>query len=146
MKYKRPPKRLQDLNLMDRFLFSEVIENAEAYKIILEIVLDKEFNFKEEPIAENEKRKELLGKIARLDICAIGDDDRIYNAEVQKENHAVKHQRFTPTHFVRCCPFRLQIAFALWTKRHALKCCASDRGLTIGSYFAGLSLPTCTSV
>ena len=45
-----------------------------------------------------------------------------------------------------CCPFRLQIAFALWTKRHALKCCASDRGLTIGSYFAGLSLPTCTSV
>ena len=84
MKYKRPPKRLQDLNLMDRFLFSELIENAEAYKIILEIVLDKEINFKEEPIAENEKRKELLGKIARLDVCAIGDDDRIYNAEVQK--------------------------------------------------------------
>ncbi len=117
MKHKRPPKRLQDLNLMDRFLFSELIENAEAYKIILEIVLDKEINFKEEPIAENEKRKELLGKIARLDVCAIGDDDRIYNAEVQKENHAVKH--------------------------HALKCCASDRGLTSGSYFAGLSLPIC---
>ena len=93
MKYKRPPKRLQDLNLMDRFLFSEVIENAEAYKIILEIVLDKEINFKEEPIAENEKRKELLGKIARLDVCAIGDDDRIYNAEVQKENQNNLHKR-----------------------------------------------------
>ena len=116
MKHKRPPKRLQDLNLMDRFLFSELIENAEAYKIILEIVLDREINFKEEPIAENEKRKELLGKIARLDVCAIGDDDRIYNAEVQKENHAVE------------C--------------HTLKRCTPDRGLTIGSYFAGLSLPT----
>ena len=46
MKHKRPPKRLQDLNLMDRFLFSELIENAEAYKIILEIVLDREINFK----------------------------------------------------------------------------------------------------
>ena len=26
-------------------------------------------------------------------------------------------------------------------KHHALKCCASDRGLTNSSYFAGLSLP-----
>ena len=78
---------------MDRFLFSELIENAEAYKIILEIVLDREINFKEEPIAENEKRKELLGKIARLDVCAIGDDDRIYNAEVQKENQNNLHKR-----------------------------------------------------
>ena len=56
----------------------------EAYKIILEIILEKEINFKGEPIAENEKRKELPGKIARLDVCAIGDDDRVYNAEVQK--------------------------------------------------------------
>ena len=39
MKHTNPPKRLQDLNLMDRFLFCEVIENAEAYKIILEIAL-----------------------------------------------------------------------------------------------------------
>ena len=84
MKHTNPPKKLQDLNLMDRFLFSELIESAEAYKIILEIILEKEINLKGEPIAENEKRKELLGKIARLDVCAIGDDDRVYNAEVQK--------------------------------------------------------------
>ena len=62
----------------------ELIESAEAYKIILEIILEKEINLKGEPIAENEKRKELPGKIARLDVCAIGDDDRVYNAEVQK--------------------------------------------------------------
>ena len=93
MKHTNPPKKLQDMNLMDRFLFSEVIENAEAYKIILEIILDKEINLKGEPIAENEKRKELLGKIARLDVCAIGDDDRIYNAEVQKENQNNLHKR-----------------------------------------------------
>ena len=118
MKHTNPPKKLQDMNLMDRFLFSEVIENAEAYKIILEIILDKEINLKGEPIAENEKRKELLGKIARLDVCAIGDDDRIYNAEVQKMYCAVE------------C--------------HTLKRCTPDRGLTNGSYFAGSSLPTCT--
>ena len=93
MKHTNPPKKLQDLNLMDRFLFSELIENAEAYKIILEIILEKEINFKGEPIAENEKRKELLGKIARLDVCAIGDDDRVYNAEVQKENENNMHKR-----------------------------------------------------
>ena len=93
MKHTNPPKKLQDLNLMDRFLFSEVIESAEAYKIILEIILEREINFKGEPIAENEKRKELLGKIARLDVCAIGDDDRVYNAEVQKENENNMHKR-----------------------------------------------------
>ena len=93
MKHTNPPKKLQDLNLMDRFLFSEVIESAEAYKIILEIILEKEINFKGEPIAENEKRKELLGKIARLDVCAIGDDNRVYNAEVQKENENNMHKR-----------------------------------------------------
>ena len=159
MKHTNPPKKLQDMNLMDRFLFSETIENAEAYKIILEIILDKEINLKGEPIAENEKRKELLGKIARLDVCAIGDDDRIYNAEVQKENQNNMHKRMRyygalmtskllPEGTVNynrlndlcmiviagfdmggegnaslqlvtlvCCPFRLQIAFALWTKR-----------------------------
>ena len=93
MKHTNPPKKLQDLNLMDRFLFSELIESAEAYKIILEIILEREINFKGEPIAENEKRKELLGKIARLDVCAIGDDDRVYNAEVQKENENNMHKR-----------------------------------------------------
>ena len=93
MKHTNPPKKLQDLNLMDRFLFSEVIESAEAYKIILEIILEREINFKGEPIAENEKRKELLGKIARLDVCAIGDDNRVYNAEVQKENENNMHKR-----------------------------------------------------
>ena len=93
MKHTNPPKKLQDLNLMDRFLFSELIENAEAYKIILEIILEREISFKGEPIAENEKRKELLGKIARLDVCAIGDDDRVYNAEVQKENENNMHKR-----------------------------------------------------
>ena len=93
MKHTNPPKKLQDLNLMDRFLFSEVIESAEAYKIILEIILEREINFKGEPVAENEKRKELLGKIARLDVCAIGDDNRVYNAEVQKENENNMHKR-----------------------------------------------------
>ena len=93
MKHTNPPKKLQDLNLMDRFLFSELIESAEAYKIILEIILEREINFKGEPIAENEKRKELLGKIARLDVCAIGDDNRVYNAEVQKENENNMHKR-----------------------------------------------------
>ena len=55
--------------------------------------------------------------------------------------HAVECQRFAPTHAVRCCPFRQQIAFALWTKRHVLKHCTPDRGLTGSSYFAGSSLP-----
>ena len=93
MKHTNPPKKLQDLNLMDRFLFSEVIESAEAYKLILEIILEREINFKGQPVAENEKRKELLGKIARLDVCAIGDDNRVYNAEVQKENENNMHKR-----------------------------------------------------
>ena len=93
MKHTNPPKKLQDLNLMDRFLFSELIESAEAYKLILEIILEREISFKGQPVAENEKRKELLGKIARLDVCAIGDDDRVYNAEVQKENENNMHKR-----------------------------------------------------
>ena len=72
MKHTNPPKKLQDLNLMDRFLFSELIESAEAYKIILEIILEREINFKGEPVAENEKRKELLGKILLKDAIRNG--------------------------------------------------------------------------
>ena len=72
MNHTNPPKKLQDLNLMDRFLFSELIESAEAYKIILEIILEREINFKGEPVAENEKRKELLGKILLKDAIRNG--------------------------------------------------------------------------
>ena len=50
--------------------------------------LKEKSTLKGNPVAENEKRKELLGKIARLDVCAIGDDDRVYNAEVQTRRNA----------------------------------------------------------
>lgn len=79
-------KELKDLNLLDRFLFAEAIEDPETMEIILEIILGKEVVLKHLPQAEKEKRAFHWSKHVKLDVWAKDTDDNVYDAEVQKRD------------------------------------------------------------
>ncbi|MBP3384741.1 MAG: hypothetical protein J6M22_04655 [Firmicutes bacterium] len=56
-------KELRELNLLDRFLFAEAVEDPEILELMLEIILGKEITLSERPQAEKELRKEYWGKL-----------------------------------------------------------------------------------
>ena len=47
-------KLLKDLNLLDRFLFNEVVEDLENIKTILDIILEQDTKLKNPPQTEKE--------------------------------------------------------------------------------------------
>ena len=50
-------KTLQELNLLDRFLFSEVMADNEILEDVLEIILDRPVPLKDKAQAEKELRR-----------------------------------------------------------------------------------------
>ncbi|MBQ2934718.1 MAG: hypothetical protein IJD96_00610 [Lachnospiraceae bacterium] len=48
--------KLEDLNLTDRFLFDETMENREAYEATVSILLENEIELLERPETEKEFR------------------------------------------------------------------------------------------
>lgn len=83
MKLKRT---LEDLNLLDRFLFAEAADDPEFMELLLEIILGKDVVLKHLPQTEKEKRRTLWSKQVKLDVWAMDTDDVIYDAEVQRRN------------------------------------------------------------
>ncbi len=79
-------KELKDLDLLDRFLFAEAIEDPEMMELILEIILGREIVLKHLPQAEKEQRSFLWSRQVKLDVWAQDTDDVIYDAEVQKRD------------------------------------------------------------
>ena len=79
-------KSLQDLTLLDRFLFAEVMEDAETFENVLSIILGQDISIKGHPQSEHEKRTSPLKRQVRLDVWAEDDTDAVYNIEAQKEN------------------------------------------------------------
>ncbi len=79
-------KELKDLDLLDRFLFAEAIEDPETMELILEIILGREVILKHLPQAEKEQRSFLWSKQVKLDVWAKDVDDVVYDTEVQKKN------------------------------------------------------------
>ncbi len=85
-KKKKQKKSLQQLNLLDRFLFAEAMEDAEIMQSVLEIILGKEIVLKYLPQVEKEERVSPLYRYVRLDVLAEGGDNTLYNTEVQQKN------------------------------------------------------------
>ena len=79
-------KSLQDLTLLDRFLFAEVMEDAETFENVLSIILGQDISIKGHPQSEHEKRTSPLKRQVRLDGWAEDDTDAVYKIEAQKEN------------------------------------------------------------
>lgn len=48
--------KLEDLNLVDRFLFDEVMEDTESYEALVGILLEREIHLLSRPETEKELR------------------------------------------------------------------------------------------
>lgn len=79
-------KSLQDLTLLDRFLFAEVMEDPKTFENILSIILGENISIKGRPQSEHENRTSPLKRQVRLDVWAEDETDAVYNVEAQKEN------------------------------------------------------------
>ena len=77
---------LQDLTLLDRFLFAEVMEDPKTFENILSIILGEDISIKGRPQSEHENRTSPLKRQVRLDVWAEDETDAVYNVEAQKEN------------------------------------------------------------
>lgn len=78
--------QLKDLTLLDRFLFSETIEDPKNLQIILEIILGRDIILKYLPQPEKEQKKSPLYRHIRVDVWSEDIYNTVYDVEVQKEN------------------------------------------------------------
>ena len=78
--------QLKDLTLLDRFLFSETIEDPRNLQIILEIILGKDVLLKYLPQPEKEQKKSPLYRYIRVDVWSEDIHNTVYDVEVQKKN------------------------------------------------------------
>ena len=79
-------KDLKDLNLLDRFLFAEAMEDPENMRDVLEIILGKDVVLKHLPQTEKETHTSPAYRFAKLDVWTEDIDNVIYDTEVQGRN------------------------------------------------------------
>lgn len=79
-------RTLKDLNLMDKFLFDEAMEDKDNMKTLLDIVLGQDTHLKYPPQTEKEFRNSKENRQIRLDVYAIDENDVVYDTEPQKQN------------------------------------------------------------
>lgn len=88
----KPLKQLKDFTLLDRFLFSEVMENPKYLETILEIILGRDVLLRCLPQTEKEQRRSPLYRHIRLDVWGQDLEGTVYDVEVKSK---------TPSIFVR---------------------------------------------
>ena len=77
---------LDNMNLSDRFLFNETVEDPEIYNMIVEILMDEQismFNWSE---TEKELRVSPQLREIRLDVIGMDEEGALYQLEMQKKN------------------------------------------------------------
>ena len=89
-------KEFSKLNLLDRFLFDEAMEDSENMKTVLDIILGQDIPLRLPPHSEKEIRTFPDNRQVRLDVYAWDDDDTVYDTEAQKEDtkNLPKRSRF----------------------------------------------------
>ena len=78
--------KLEELNLVDRFLFDETMENTEAYQAAVSILLEKEIELLSRPETEKELRISPELRQVRLDVVSLDMEKKVYYTETQKRN------------------------------------------------------------
>ena len=89
-------KPLAELNLLDDFLFGVVLEDKQNYRDILEIILEEEVPLLQHAQMEKVFRYLPVTRSVRMDVVAIDEDNKIYDAEMQMKNtgNLLKRERF----------------------------------------------------
>ena len=78
--------KLEKLNLVDRFLFDETMENPEAYQAAVSILLENEIVFQGKTETEKEFRVSPQLRQVRLDVVSMDSRGTVYYTEMQKKN------------------------------------------------------------
>ena len=93
-------KPLAELNLLDDFLFGVVLEDKQNYRDILEIILEEEVPLLQHAQMEKVFRYLPVTRSVRMDVVAIDEDNKIYDAEMQVKNtgNLLKRERFYQAH------------------------------------------------
>ncbi len=76
--------KLQDLNLVDKFLFDEVMEDTESYEALISILLENEIHLLTKPETEKELRVSPQLRQVRLDVVSMDRSKKVYYTEMQK--------------------------------------------------------------
>ncbi len=87
---------LKDLNLTNRFLFDEVMEDAETQQEVLSIILGKEISLLSHNETEKEFRLSPLARSVRMDVFSVDEEETVYNTEMQerRKNDLPKRSRY----------------------------------------------------
>lgn len=78
--------KLEELNLLDKFLFDEAMEDKETYQALLSILLENEVEILEKPETEKEFRISPQLRQVRLDVVAMDARKKLYFTEMQKRD------------------------------------------------------------
>lgn len=81
-----PKTLLDELNLVDKFLFDETMENPEAYQATVSILTENETELLTNPETEKELRISPELRQIRLDVIGMDVNHKIYYTEMQKNN------------------------------------------------------------
>ncbi|MCM1118090.1 MAG: Rpn family recombination-promoting nuclease/putative transposase [bacterium] len=87
---------LEELNLTDRFLFAETMDEPEAYEAMVGILLGDEIRLAGYPQTEKELRVSPGLRAVRLDVVSMDSGGRIYFTEMQKTDtgNLLKRSRY----------------------------------------------------
>ena len=87
---------LEELNLTDRFLFSETMDEPEAYEAVVGILMEDEITLLNHTQTEKELRVSPQLRAVRLDVVNMDKDGRIYFTEMQKTDtgNLIKRSRY----------------------------------------------------
>lgn len=88
--------KLKDLNLVDKFLFDETMEDREAYQAVISILLENEAILLTKPQTEKELRVSPQLRQIRLDVVSMDEGKKLYYTEMQKKNtgNLIKRSRY----------------------------------------------------
>lgn len=78
--------RLDELNLVDKFLFDETMEYPAAYSAAVSILLEDEIELLEKPQTEKELRVSPQLRQVRLDVVGMDTKQKVYYTEMQKRD------------------------------------------------------------
>lgn len=75
-----PTKQLNNLTLLDRFLFASVMEDKRSLELALSIIMGEEVSLRQPGEVEKEFRTMPWLRSIRLDVYSADDKNRIYDA------------------------------------------------------------------
>lgn len=96
MDKKRNRKPLKNLNLADRFLFDEVMEDVQTNEDVLSIIFGRDISLMGQTETEKELRVSPLLRSIRMDVVSMDEERTVYNTEMQskRKSDLAKRSRY----------------------------------------------------